>query len=124
MEIFQYALDLALGAHQYSKNYSSAVFALASSFYGIIIVMLDFCTSKVTDRDSLLKVTYRGFGTIRMLILWGFGSGLAGLVGSGFGIFEISQTACIAVGAGWPIILPRVLASSNQGLSKEKLPTE
>ena len=117
-------MELALTGEPESQKYTGIVFALASSFYGLLIVMLDFCTSKAAQKNSFLKLSYSGFKGLGMLALWGVGAGLAGLLGTGAGIFEISRTACIFVGAGWPVVLPRLLASANNDLSTERIATE
>lgn len=124
MQLLQLAIELAITSEPESKEYTPIVFALACSFYGFLIVILDFCTCKAAQKTSFLKLTYSGYGAIGMIILWGVGAGLAGLLGTGVGIFEISRTACIFVGAGWPVVLPRLLASANSELSTEKIPTE
>ena len=124
LELLRLATELAITSRPVSQEYTPLVFALASSFYGFLIVSLDFCTCKAAQRNSFLKLTYSGFGSIGMITLWGVGAGLAGLLGTGVGIFEISRTACIFVGAGWPVVLPRLLASANNELSTEKIATE
>ncbi|CAK1839655.1 conserved hypothetical protein [Vibrio crassostreae] len=123
-DILTLAIELAFTGAATNKSYTLIEFGIASSIYGLLIVLLDFCTSKGTNRASSLKLTYKGWGAIGMIILWGIGAGIGGLMGSGAGIFEISRTACIFVGAGWPLILPRLISSANQELSLEKVPTE
>jgi len=118
------AIELAITGEPESQNYTPVIFALAASLYGLLIVALDFCTIKATQKSSFLKLSYSGWNTLTMILMWGSGAGLAALIGVGVGIFEISRTACIFVGAGWPVILPRILASANNELSTEKVPTE
>jgi len=124
LELLLLAAELAITGDPESQRYTSVVFAMASSFYGFLIVGLDFCTCKAAQTNSFLKLTYSGYKALGMLLLWGVGAGLAGLLGTGVGIFEISRTACIFVGAGWPVILPRLLASANSELSTERISTE
>ncbi|MGR5363622.1 hypothetical protein ACPV54_22360 [Vibrio mediterranei] len=118
------ALELALTGEATSDVYTVVTFGLAAALYGVLIVILDFCTSKATNRNSLLKLSYNGWGGLFMILMWGVGAGIAGLVGTAIGIFEISRTASVFVGAAWPLVLPRILAASNKGLSKEKVSTE
>jgi len=124
LELLILAVELATTNKTENQLYTPVVFALASSFYGVLIVVLDFCSCKATQKSSFLKLTYSGYRTIVMIILWGVGAGLAALLGSGIGIFEMSRSACIFVGAGWPFVLPRLLAAASNELSKEKVPTE
>ncbi|EJN8560407.1 hypothetical protein V9K52_002342 [Vibrio alginolyticus] len=124
METFNLMFDLALLGQTTNQDYTVITFGLAAAFYGLLIVVLDFCTSKATNRNSLLKLSYTGWRGLGVFLLWGVGAGIAGLVGAAADIFEISRTASVFVGAGWPVVLPRLLASSSQGLSPEKIPTE
>ncbi|MEQ2351968.1 hypothetical protein HG263_12160 [Pseudoalteromonas sp. JBTF-M23] len=124
MELLELAMDLAILGDSEHQSYTPIVFACSSAFYGILMVLLDFCTCKATQKPSFLKLSYSGLASISMIFLWGVGAGLAGLLGTGVGIFEISRTACIFVGAGWPVVLPRLIASANSELSTEKVPME
>ncbi|WP_038182941.1 hypothetical protein [Vibrio rhizosphaerae] len=124
MDTIQLALDLALLGEATNANYTVVTFGLAAAIFGLLIIMLDFCTSKTTNKNSLLKLSYNGFSGIGVFLLWGIGAGIAGLVGAAADIFEISRTASVFVGAGWPVVLPRLLASANQDLSRERVPTE
>ncbi|AVI65757.1 hypothetical protein CKQ84_07540 [Shewanella sp. WE21] len=124
MDTIQLALDLAFLGDATNENYSVVTFGFAAAMFGLLIVMLDFCTSKATEKNSLLKLSYSGYAGFWIFLLWGIGAGIAGLVGAAADIFEISRTASVFVGAGWPVILPRLLASANQDLSRERVPTE
>ncbi|KOO15523.1 hypothetical protein AKJ18_11095 [Vibrio xuii] len=124
MESLKLVLDLALLGDATNQNYTVITFGLSSALFGLLIVILDYCTSKSTDRNSYLKLSYTGFKGIGVFFMWGIGAGIAGMVGAAADIFEISRTASVFVGAGWPVVLPRLLASANQELSPEKVPTE
>ncbi|MCX9500216.1 hypothetical protein [Vibrio cholerae] len=124
METIKLALDLALLGETSHQNYTVITFGLASALFGLLIVILDFCTTKSLDKNSYLKLSYTGLKGIGVFFMWGMGAGIAGMVGAAADIFEISRTACVFVGAGWPVVLPRLLASANQELSSEKVPTE
>ncbi|MEL4432062.1 hypothetical protein [Shewanella mangrovisoli] len=124
MDTIQLALDLAFLGDATNESYSVVTFGFSAAMFGLLIVMLDFCTSKATEKNSLLKLSYNGYAGFWIFLLWGVGAGIAGLVGAAADIFEISRTASVFVGAGWPVILPRLLASANQDLSREKVPTE
>ncbi|EJS0370837.1 TPA: hypothetical protein ACPJ06_003296 [Vibrio diabolicus] len=124
MESLKLAIDLAFIGDAVSDKYTLIEFGIAAAFYGLLIVLLDFCTTKAANKTSSLKLTYSGYGAIIVVALWGVGAGLAGLLGAGAGIFEVSRTACIFVGAGWPVVLPRLLASATNELSTEKVSTK
>lgn len=124
METINSAISLALTGAAANGKYNLIEFGLASAFYGLLIVLLDFCATKTLNKTSLLKLTYSGFGTVFIIVLWGIGAGVAGLLGAGVGIFEISRTACIFAGVGWPLVLPRLLTSASSELSTEKISTE
>lgn len=124
MESIKLAIDLALLGDATSEKYTLIEFGIAAGFYGLLIVLLDYCTTKAANKSSTLKLSYNGMGAIGVIFLWGIGAGLGGLLGAGAGVFEISRTACIFVGAGWPVVLPRLLASANSELSTERVSTE
>lgn len=124
MSTIQLSLELALWGDTSSDRYTVVTFGFSAAIFGLLIVILDFCTSKATKKNSLLKLSYNGYAGIWVFLLWGIGAGIAGLVGAAADIFEISRTASVFVGAGWPVVLPRLLASSNQELSRERVPTE
>ncbi|BCK15081.1 hypothetical protein KW441_09340 [Vibrio fluvialis] len=124
MDTLRLALDLALLGEATNAKYTVVNFGLSAAIFGLLIVILDFCTSKATNKNSLLKLSYSGYAGIWVILLWGLGAGIAGIVGAAADIFEISRTASVFVGAGWPVVLPRLLASSSQDLSRERVPTE
>ncbi len=99
-------------------------FACASAIYGLLIVCLDILTVKALSKQSFLKLSYNGLNIVGMFIMWGIGAGIGGLLGAGVGIFEVNRAACIFVGVGWPLILPRLISSANTELSKEKIKLE
>jgi hypothetical protein len=47
----------------------------------------------------------------RAVVLWSLGAGLGGFLGSGASIVQMTRYACITVGVGWPLILPRLIDS-------------
>lgn len=124
MEVFKLVFDLALLGEATHQDYTVVTFGFAAAFFGLLIVVLDFCTSKSTSKASLLKLSYNGWKGFGVFLMWGVGAGIAGMVGAAADIFEISRTASVFVGAGWPVVLPRLLAASNQEISTEKVPTE
>ncbi|AYF19698.1 TPA: hypothetical protein NJ324_001280 [Vibrio parahaemolyticus] len=123
-EYFFLSLDLALLGEAKSPAYNLPVFAMAAIMYGMLIVVLDCLTTKVTNSSSHLKLSYVGYKAILVIITWGLGAGIGALVGAAFGIFEISRTAAIFAGVAWPLVLPRLISSANSDLSKEKVPLE
>ncbi|MDN3628610.1 hypothetical protein [Vibrio lentus] len=112
MDSFKLVLDLALLGDATNQSYTVITFGLASALFGLLIVILDFCTSKSTEKNSYLKLSYTGFKGIGVFLMWGIGAGIAGMVGAAADIFEISRTASVFVGAGWPVVLPRLLVKN------------
>ncbi len=123
-DYFYLSLDLALLGDAKNATYTLPVFAIAAIMYGMLIVILDCLTTKVTNSASHLKLSYVGFKAILVILTWGLGAGIGALVGAAFGIFEISRTAAIFAGVAWPLVLPRLISSTNSDLSKEKVPLE
>lgn len=127
MTFYESVFALAFGAkgtYLGSEDMTMIAFACASAIYGLLVVFLDFLVVKTLNKPSLLTLSYVGYKSIGMFVMWGIGSGIGGLLGAGFGIFEVTRTACIFVGVGWPLILPRILSSTETGLSKEKIDLE
>ncbi|MBF4354493.1 hypothetical protein, partial [Vibrio anguillarum] len=123
MDTILLALDLALLGEATHDSYTVVTFGFAAAIFGLLIVILDFCTSKATNKNSLLKLSYSGWNGVFVVVLWGVGAGIAGLVGAASDIFEVSRTASVFVGAAWPLVLPRLLASASSELSKERVST-
>lgn len=122
MGIIESVLLFAFGkSESIEGDFAIVTFSLAASLYGLLIVLLDFLTSKTTKKASFLKLSYSGFGAILVILMWGAGAGIGALIGAGIGIFEIKKISCIFVGAIWPTVIPRLLSSSNNELSKEKI---
>ncbi|WP_233973394.1 hypothetical protein [Pectobacterium versatile] len=122
MGIIESVLLFAFGkSESIEGDFAIVIFSLAASLYGLLIVLLDFLTSKTTKKASFLKLSYSGFGAIVVILMWGAGAGIGALIGAGIGIFEIKKISCIFVGAIWPTVIPRLLSSSNNELSKEKI---
>lgn len=88
------------------------VFAVASTFTAFVVVLLDRVIFSVRGR-SLFKLSYGKSlsGTARLITLWSVGAGLGGLLGSQASIVQMTRYACITVGVGWPLILPRLIES-------------
>lgn len=123
-DYFSLGLELALLGEAKSTTYDLPAFVIAAIMYGMLIVILDCLTTKTTNGTSHLKLSYVGFKAIFVIITWGLGAGIGALVGAAFGIFEISRTAAIFAGVAWPLVLPRLISSTNNELSKEKVSLE
>lgn len=102
-------------------DYAIIVFSLTAALYGLLIVLLDFLTSKTTKNASFLKLSYSGYAGLLVILMWGAGAGIGAFIGAGIGIFEIKRISCFFVAAIWPTVIPRLLSSSNSDLSKEKI---
>jgi hypothetical protein len=57
-------------------------------------------------------------------VLWGFGAGVGGFLGSAASIVQLTRSACIGVGVGWPLILPRLIDSFKQEEDHQELAGE
>ncbi|MBF4427346.1 hypothetical protein, partial [Vibrio anguillarum] len=82
MDTILLALDLALLGEATHDSYTVVTFGFAAAIFGLLIVILDFCTSKATNKNSLLKLSYSGWNGVFVVVLWGVGAGIAGLVGA------------------------------------------
>lgn len=91
---------------------SLLVFALGCAIMGLIAVFLDLIVYKVRGR-SIFHLTYGGgiLNTCWLIALWGLGAGVGGFLGSAASIVQFTRAACIGVGVGWPLILPRLIDS-------------
>jgi len=88
------------------------VFTIGCALMGLVAVVLDLTMYSVKNR-SVFNLSYgNSFGNISKLIcLWGIGAGVGGFFGSGADILQFTRWACIGVGVGWPLILPRIVDS-------------
>jgi len=88
------------------------IFGTSSAIVGLLIVILD-CAYFLVKKKSLLFLSYRGFRAIFVIVIWGFGAGLVGLIGGAINILQENLQACIVVGIGWPAIFPRIIESAS-----------
>jgi hypothetical protein len=88
------------------------VFAVGSALMGLIAVLLDLVVFSVRGR-SFFNLSYGGriTNTMRLVCLWGIGAGVGGFLGAAASVFLVTRGACIGVGVGWPLILPRLIDS-------------
>lgn len=127
MEFLDSVFILAFGIEgEYTGKPKFAIlaFALASSFFGTLVVILDSLIVKTLNKNSFLKLSYPGWRGLLVFLLWGVGAGIGGFLGAAIGIFEINRIACVMVGTSWPLILPRLLSTANSELSSEKIDLE
>lgn len=96
-------------------NVSISVFTVGSALMGLIVVALDWIIFSVRGR-SFFDLTYGKTtgNTIRLFCLWGIGAGIGGYLGSAASIVQLTRAACIGVGVGWPLILPRLIDSFGE----------
>lgn len=116
MTFLRALLELMLGdsgriANDY-HGYGILVFSAGCGLMGFIAVFLDRLVFSVRRR-SFFDLSYgSGVGsTLRLLFLWGIGAGVGGFLGSAGSIVQLTRAACIGVGVGWPLILPRLIDS-------------
>lgn len=88
--------------------------AFGSFIVGLLVIVLDLLSYLYTG-SSLLKLRYdrQGFfGKVLFVLAWAVGAGIGGYLGGVAGIVALTPQGSIAVGVGWPAILPRLLESS------------
>jgi hypothetical protein len=103
------------------KGSALLVFAAGSAIMGFIAVLLDRTVYSVRGR-SFFHLGYGG-GIIKtgwLIFLWGFGAGVGGFLGSAASIVQFTRSACIGVGVGWPLILPRLIDSFTRDQDQQK----
>jgi hypothetical protein len=89
------------------------IFATSAAVVGLVIVILD-CLYFVIKKKSLLLLNYKGVGrSVFVIVFWSFAAGLVGLIGGVISILQENLQACFAVGIGWPVIFPRIIASGE-----------
>lgn len=88
------------------------VFATATAAMGLIAVILDRVVFSVRGHSVFGFAYGSGFKTgARLILLWGVGAGLGAFLGCAASIVQVTRAACISVGVGWPLILPRLIDS-------------
>lgn len=97
------------------------VFAVGCAIMGFIAVVLDLIVYEVRGR-SIFHLTYGGgiLKTCRLVALWGLGAGVGGFLGSAANIVQFTRAACIGVGVGWPLILPRLIDSFTSDADQQQ----
>ena len=103
--------------------YSPALmsFAIATSLIAFLICILDWITTLLFGRPSLLQVGYGGWRTLQSILLWSFCACLGAYLGGLVKLFDIdSVNARLIVGFGWPTVLPRLLALAAETKEEEQ----
>lgn len=96
------------------EGQSIPVFVVGASVVGTVIIVLDLVLFSIRGR-SILDLGYAGiFPTLIVVVLWGVGAGLAALLGAWWEVFDIGRSGCLAVGVGWPAIVPRLIESAGK----------
>jgi hypothetical protein len=61
---------------------------------------------------SLFGLSYaHRLAVLRLICLWGLGSGVGGFLASAASIVQFTRAACIGIGVGWPLVLPKLIDS-------------
>lgn len=120
--------DLILGDGRLSPEFKGSailVFGVGSALFGLIAVVLDLILFSVRKR-SIFELHYGGKFTtaLRLVCLWGLGAGVGGFLGGAAGILQLTRAACIGVGVGWPLILPRLIDSFTRRQQEEEQEAE
>lgn len=118
--MFQELLGLLLGNGVLSENseWPVLVFSLGCFITGGAVTFLDYVLF-LLYKTSVLKLNHKDFLIVRNILLWSVGSFFGGLIGAGFGIFQTNRIACITVGVGWPLILPRLMKNISDEIKEE-----
>ncbi len=97
------------------------VFAVGCASMGLIAVILDRIVYEVRGK-SIFHLSYGGgiLKTCWLLALWGLGAGVGGFLGSAASIVQFTRSACIGVGVGWPLILPRLIDSFTSDADQQQ----
>lgn len=96
------------------EGQSIPVFVVGAAVVGTVIIVLDLILFSIRGR-SILDLGYAGvFPTLIVVVLWGIGAGLAALLGAWWEVFDIGRSGCLAVGVGWPTIVPRLIESARE----------
>jgi len=103
------------------KGSALLVFAVGCAIMGLIAVFLDLIVYQVRGR-SIFHLTYGGgiLNTCWLIALWGLGAGVGGFLGSAASIVQFTRAACIGVGVGWPLILPRLIDSFTSDADQQE----
>ncbi len=113
--------NIISGAFGFLYKEEVATFAVASMFIAAFIWLLDLFTTLFSGKSMLLGVGTGGVRNIQSLVLWGVGAGVAAYIGGLAGLFNLeSKNAMLAVGIGWPTVLPRLIALSEEAATKSK----
>ncbi len=124
MTFWQALWELMLGnTGRVSDSYHGSailVFTAGSALMGVVAVLLDSVVFLVR-RHSFFSLTYsRPLNAVRLICLWGVGAGFGGFLGSAGSIVQFTRAACIGVGVGWPLILPRLIDSFTREQQEDK----
>ena len=112
------------GSGKVAETYAGSiilVFAAGSAIMGFIAVILDLVIYSIRG-SSIFHLGYGGgiIKTGRVIVLWGFGAGIGGFLGSAANIVQFTRSACIGIGVGWPLILPRLIDSFSRDKDQQK----
>ena len=109
-ELYRIFLEAASSIYQRDI----AVFAVSSLIIALLVWSLDLITAKVTGKSVIIGAGVGGMRYFQSLMLWGVGAGVAAYIGGIAELFNItSMSAKIAVGVGWPTVLPRIIAMNE-----------
>jgi hypothetical protein len=97
----------------------SVPFALTCGGIGLIVVVIDLLVFKLQG-NSFLKLGYPSTGkTVGMLLLWGLGAALVGWLGAVAQMLQLNMQAALAVGGGWPAIVPRLISTAGKEVEQK-----
>ena len=106
-------------ADKNAPKISNGGFAIASSFVGGLVFIMDLIVYTVRGK-SFLKLAHSFPYSIWLFILWGVGAGIGGFLGALLQIVKLNTVACVTVGVSWPLILPRLLNAAKDDLAPEQ----
>lgn len=95
-------------------------FATACAVIGLLVVILDLIATKLRGK-SFLNLGYSTIGkTLLVIVLWGVGASIGGYFAAVIDIVQMNMRGCLFIGAGWPIVLPRILSSARSQIEEQQ----
>lgn len=119
IEIWHY-LNLFIDGNLEKSLIGYLIFALVSTFLGLMIIIVDYCYYCL-KRKSLLALEYKNSKKFPlMLVTYVIGAGFVGFFGVIGAILNFHVMGAMAAGVGWPTIFPRIIASVEAGVVEQK----
>jgi hypothetical protein len=104
-------------------GYAIPVFAVGCGVMGLAVLVLDRLLYSLQGK-SILDLNYGSqvATTARLFCIWGLGAALGGYFSAAVEAAQFTRAACFAIGIGWPLVLPRLIASAAKKKEDEQIP--